>query len=157
MIMNAYEPVILSSSLKYDIPSEWVKGIITQESNWDPFAVRYEPTYSYLFHVSEYANRLGISIQTETQCQKMSWGLGQLMGALARELGHQGQMGLLFDLNINIDLLSKRLAQLKKISPIPDDVFAMYNGGPGALKKVNGKYTNQSYVDSVKKNLMNQN
>lgn len=148
-----YDNFILSNAMKFDIPSDWISAIIEQESNWNTYAVRYEPTYPYIFHASEFAHRLVLSIETETQCQKMSWGLGQLMGALARELGHQGPMGQLFDPETNIGFLARRLSQLKKISPLMEDIFAGYNGGPGAMKKVNDRYPNQGYVDSVKKHL----
>jgi hypothetical protein len=49
--------------------------------------------------------------------------------------------------------MCKRIKQLEKISLNQDDVIAMYNGGPGALEKLNGIYKNQGYVDSVNNHL----
>lgn len=151
-----YQEIILPLAAQQGIEVGWVNAIITQESNWNPFALRYEPNYRYIFSAESFAKKLGISVETETQTQKFSWGLGQLMGGLARELGHTLPMGNLFDPSMNIFYIIKRLGQLKKVSAVPDDVFAGYNGGLGSLNKVNGRYPNQSYVDSVKNHLQSQ-
>jgi len=138
----------------FEVSPKWVNAIILQESSWKNYALRFEPNYPYLFQVDQFAKKLVITSATETTCQKMSWGLGQIMGALAREQGHDGPMGQLFKPKYNILHMCKRIQTLKKISPRMDDIFAMYNGGPGALiKKKDGIFKNQVYVDSVKKKL----
>ena len=72
------------------------------------------------------------------------------MGALLREQGHVGFLPEALKPDINITHICKRILSLKKISPDQNDIIAMYNGGPGALKKDSfGKYKNQGYVDSV--------
>ena len=148
-----YQSEILAAALKYNVTSDWLKAIITQESRFDPYALRYEEKYSYLYKVKEMALKCRVSTDTETQEQKFSWGLGQLMGALVREQGFTEPMGRLFEPVINIDHIAIRLRDLMKKSPVDTDVFAMYNGGIGALSKKTICYPNQSYVDSVKKHL----
>lgn len=138
----------------YQIDPKWVKAIITTESNWNQYAVRYEANYSYIFNPSRFTNT-EISMSTEIATQKMSWGLCQIMGGLAREQGHTGLMAELVNPDVNIKHLCVRLCHLKKISENEDDIFSMYNGGPGELnQKVNGIYFNQTYVDKVKANLI---
>ena len=82
--------------------SDLVKAIITQESGWNAFAIRYEQTYQYLFNPDEFAKKNKVTLSTEINTQKMSWGLGQIMGAVARELGFEGSMPLLSDAQLNI-------------------------------------------------------
>lgn len=150
-----FESIILEQALKYSIPSKWIQAIIHQESRSNPYALRYEADYRWILTPEFYAKSLGISVDTEIQCQKMSWGLGQIMGALARELGHLGPMGELFLPELNIGYIAKRLWQIQQRSSSIDEMFAIYNGGFGARTLVDGKFKNQIYVDSVRHYLQN--
>jgi soluble lytic murein transglycosylase-like protein len=127
-----------------------LKSIVTQESNYNPYAIRYEPSYAYLYAVPHYAQFLNISQDTEITTQKISWGLGQLMGAVAREQGHVGPMGQLFEVETNIKIM---IVLIKKMQSRGyeelGEIFSCYNGGVGAvLKMKDGIYPNQGYVDS---------
>lgn len=124
------------------------QAIIRQESAWDPYAIRYEPEYNYLFTPEKFKKT---SFETEIVAQKISWGLGQLMGALLREQGLTGFLSEALDPTVNITHLCKRIKTLEKISSNQNDIIAMYNGGPGAILRKDsfGKYRNQAYVDSV--------
>jgi hypothetical protein len=93
----------------YGINPAWVRAIITQESSWNPCAIRYESSYQWLFEVEKCANLAQVTLATELVTQKMSWGLGQIMGALAREQGLAGQIPLLLTPEINIKHMCKRL------------------------------------------------
>jgi soluble lytic murein transglycosylase-like protein len=137
----------------HDIDPEIVAALITQESNWDPWVARYEPTYSYLYKPDEFAKKNKITRLTEECLQKVSFGLGQIMGAVAREMGHEDSLLKMSDPKINVDIMCKYLNRLENSSKSTDDIIAMYNGGKGALQKVDGKYKNQSYVDSVNNHL----
>jgi soluble lytic murein transglycosylase-like protein len=150
-----FKDEITAAANKYQVSSLWIKAIITQESNWNKYALRYEPAYNYLLKPDEFAKKVGTTLNTEIQVQKMSWGLGQIMGALAREQGHLGPMGELFDPFINISMLAQRLNTIMKYTHIQNSVFSAYNGGLEAWHYFtkNGKYSNESYVDSVNKHL----
>ncbi len=137
------------------IDPNWVKAIVMKESSGVASCVRYEPNFRWLFKVEEYAKHPQISFATEFTTQKMSWGLGQIMGAVARERGHMGLMGELLKPDVNLQVMCKHIIYLKQISTDPADLFAMYNGGPGAIHKVNGRYSNQSYVNDVFAHLQN--
>lgn len=144
------EDIIVNHCFRFSFDPKWVKAIIQQESQGNTYALRYEPQYAYLYQVKIFAQHALISLATEETSQKMSWGLGQVMGAVAREQGHAGFMGELFQPELNVKHICIRLKNLKHWSLEKDDLFSMYNGGPGTLNhKVNGKYPNQAYVDSV--------
>lgn len=150
MSQDAIEEILQASALATQVDSKWVKAIICQESQWNQYAVRFEPGYRWLYYPQIFSKHYLISLDTETTTQKMSWGLGQIMGALAREQGHKGLMAELLKPEVNIKHICIRLKKLKTISPLAEDVFAMYNGGAAAKQKnQTGKYRNQEYVDSV--------
>jgi soluble lytic murein transglycosylase-like protein len=151
--MNNIQQLIEHYAVVFGTDPNWIRAIITQESNFNPYALRYEPNYNYLVKPDYYANKLGISVETETVTQKMSFGLGQIMLALARDQHFIGYAGELFNPDTNIKQMGFLLQSLKPYATNEEDIFAMYNGGRGALHKVDGKYKNQAYVDSVKNHL----
>jgi soluble lytic murein transglycosylase-like protein len=62
-----------------------VCAIIEQESNWNPFAIRYEPLFFAKYVAPLYTNnKIGA---TEAYARGISWGLMQVMGQVAREAG----------------------------------------------------------------------
>jgi soluble lytic murein transglycosylase-like protein len=144
-----YDLFIHSGAVNYGVDQLVIRSIITQESKGDPYAFRYEPNWNYLVKPLYYAGLLKITETTEVQAQKMSWGLGQIMGSVARECGHYGPMGQLFDPEINIRLVCVLVKKLMKQAKTIDAIFASYNGGPGALlNSANLKvFRNQAYVD----------
>jgi soluble lytic murein transglycosylase-like protein len=148
-VQAALNPLVIETALRYEVDHKVIDAIITQESHWDAFAIRYEEKYPYLLNPLHYAELLSISLSTETELQKMSWGLGQVMGAMARELGFNGPMGLLLHERVNIDIVCRLIQKINKVVKTPEEVFATYNGGHGALDKVDGKFRNQAYVDSA--------
>lgn len=148
-----FDDIILNASLKFEVPGAWIRAIITQESAWDKNAMRYEAGFKYILDAPKFAKINRITAETEVQCQKFSWGLGQLMGGLLREMGHTRPLCEVLDPNLNIQFIAQRIQYLKKCSKVEDDIFAMYNGGLGAIKKVHNRYRNQVYVDSVKQHL----
>lgn len=153
-LARSLDSAIRSMSAAHDLDPRWIPAIIWQESAWKSLAVRYEANYSYLFHPERFTSPL-ISLSTEVNTQKTSWGLGQIMGALAREQGHKGFMAELLIPEINIKHMAIRLAELKKRTSLPDYIFAGYNGGIGAMRKqASGLFINQKYVTQVNRFLV---
>lgn len=151
MALKSFEEAFFDVSKKINIPVYWIVSLVKQESDFDPFAIRYEPDYKYLYQPESFIKFN--SLETEIQSQKMSWGLGQIMGATAREFCLQGYLSVLLLPEVNLHYMGLLLESLMAQSSEKDDIFAMYNGGKGALHKIDGKYKNQSYVDSVNKHL----
>lgn len=125
-----------------------VAALITVESRWNPYAVRFEPGYQWLHEPERYARQQGISLEAEQTFQRFSWGLMQIMGGTAREMGFSLPLPALCEGMIGIEYGIRYLVALKRNYKAQDDLIAAYNSG-SAKKKANGKYINQEYVDKV--------
>jgi soluble lytic murein transglycosylase-like protein len=62
-----------------------VCAIIEQESTWNPWAMRYEPAFFAKYVASLYTNNKVSA--SEAYARGFSWGLMQVMGQVAREIG----------------------------------------------------------------------
>jgi len=123
-------------------------AITEVESGGDTYAVRYEPNWKYLYNVEEFAKLSLVSLETEKVCQMMSWGLMQVMGAVARECGFEDRLPQLIDPRCGAKYGCNKLKKLFRIHKTVDDVIASYNAG-SPIKR-DGKYVNQGYVDKVR-------
>lgn len=119
-----------------------MSAIIEVESSWDPWAVRYEPLFSYLSKPNYWANVNRITEASEKTLQKFSWGLGQIMGGTARNLGMTGPITSLCDVGLNIFWCGTYLKRLMIRYPETPAFISAYNAGSptGA---------NQDYVKKV--------
>jgi len=136
-------------SKKFDINPKIIASIVMQESGGDACATRYENHYRWLLNPEVYAVKNRITVETETMQQKTSWGLMQIMGGVARELGYEGPLVGLCRPEINLHYGIKKLLQLKgKYSENLNDVFAAYNAG-SVRKDDSGAYVNNHYVTGV--------
>ena len=133
---------------RFGCEPELVAALITVESRWNPYAVRYEPAYQWLHYPERHALRHDISRAAEATFQKYSWGLMQIMGATARELGFSLPMPALCEGMIGIEYGIRYLMALKRNYRQRDDLIAAYNSG-SAKKGADGRYLNQKYVDKV--------
>src|SRR3984893_8910226 len=66
-----------------------VCAIIEQESAWNPWALRYEPSF-YAKYIAPRMATGAITSATEAHTRAFSWGLMQVMGQVAREHGFTG-------------------------------------------------------------------
>ena len=66
-----------------------VCAIIEQESAWNPWALRYEPSF-YAKYIAPRMATGAIASATEAHARAFSWGLMQVMGQVAREHGFTG-------------------------------------------------------------------
>ena len=63
------------------IPAALVCAVVEQESNWNTWAIRYEPLFFAKYVAPLYTNnKVGA---TEAYARGMSWGLMQVMGQTA--------------------------------------------------------------------------
>src|SRR5580692_2027545 len=109
-----------------------VCAVIEQESAWNPWAVRYEP--GFLSHYVAPLYTAGKLTATEAYTRSMSWGLMQIMGQTARELGFSGKsLTELCDPATGVKFGCQLLAS--KLTRAHDDVSAAllaWNGGGNA-------------------------
>ncbi len=66
-----------------------VCAVIEQESEWNPWAMRYEPAFFTKYVAPLYTNNKITA--TEAYARGFSWGLMQVMGQVARESGFDAQ------------------------------------------------------------------
>jgi preprotein translocase subunit SecG len=126
-----------------------VAAIVGHESAWEPWTVRFEPGWKYFYFVSEHADKIGISKVTEQHLQMFSWGLGQIMGSVARENGFEDHLTKLTIPDVNLFYMCKILKNLYSKYGNETDVIAAYNMG-SPRKTKGGLYENQkNYVDPI--------
>jgi soluble lytic murein transglycosylase-like protein len=135
---------------KYDLPPSLVGAIVQTESNWIPWAIRYESEFKERLNVSDFARMNHISNQTEFFLQACSIGVMQTLGVVARELGFKKNLLMLTDPDLSISLGCKKLHILVRSYGEIDDAIASYNAGSPRFSS-RGQYINQEYVDKVKK------
>lgn len=150
-----YWGLIVHYSGIYELDPNMLGAIVMKESydtgldKCDTFAVRLEPKFNYFTKVKEWAKIVSVSYSTEEVCQRMSWGLTQVMGATARELGLQSDIPNMLRPEVGIEYGAKYLRkQLSRYKGDYKDAVAAYNAG-SAKKNCSGRYNNQSYVDAV--------
>lgn len=161
-----YRPIVEETLRNYTannpgklVPSlALVLAIMKQESNGEPWAVRYEPEFNKWLTGRIAANPAlfkiygpAISRSTEVIMRSSSFGQFQIMGQTLRELGFGGQyLTECCDPKISsyygIHFLSKLMNKYHN----EDAAIASYNAGSPRLGK-SGGYVNQEYVDSVKR------
>lgn len=133
---------------KANIDRDLVAAVIQQESAGNPFSARYEAHYRYLVNVNQWALELGITANTEEMMQKTSFGLMQIMGGKAREIGHVGHLPELFMPDLNLHFGCKILHSLAWEYKTEPEIIAAYNAGH-VSKTPGGMFKNQAHVDRV--------
>lgn len=105
-----------------------VWALVEQESGWRPEATRYEPHYRWLVVPAE---GMGIDCgEAEIRGQRTSWGLCQVMGAVARELGLSGPFEALLRPGVGLDYGCRYLArQLRRSGGDVRAALSRYNSG----------------------------
>jgi len=138
---------------EYKLDPVFYQAICTVESSLDPFAMRYERAWRYFYFPREHASRLNITEETETELQKFSYGLCQIMGAVAREHNYEGPLaGLMADPALCLRLGAKHLRKFLHRYGTEPEAAAAYNAG--SVRYTPGKmFVNQQYVDKVDREL----
>lgn len=121
-----------------------VAAFIMTESSGNPQATRFEPGWKYFLNPALFSDDTDL----EKQQQATSWGLMQVMGTIARELGYSGDLTALAQPDLGVKYGCLKLKQLAGKYAGQSDMIAAYNAGsPRRLD--DGEYTNQKYVDTV--------
>lgn len=163
-----YLPEITKVATAFKLDPYLVAAQVLVESGGNPFAWNPEPRYHYLWDVrknapfrslrpSESANEdpptdfpsLRGDPDQEWWGQQASWGLMQVMGALARENGFDGPyLTQLTDPLVNLHVGCAHLTKLLEWAKGDyAQAFAAYNGGKGG--NLTPPFRNQSYADKV--------
>ena len=117
--------LIRTIAIRHELDPALVCAVVEQESAWDPHAIRYEPAFR-----ARYISPLGLA-PTEEIARSISWGLMQVMGQVARELGFAGNfLSALCDPGIGLDTGCIALAaKLSRADGNVSRALALWNGG----------------------------
>lgn len=136
------------ASARHQIDINWVLAIVQTESSGISSVMRYEDHWKYFARPEFYAERLKITVETERQLQKFSYGLMQIMGSVAREYGYADSLALLIDPFRSLEYGCRHLKNFRRRFPTGRDWIAAYNAG-SPRKKPDGTYVNEQYVKKV--------
>ena len=145
--LDRFKDEIERAAAEFGVDPDLVRAIVMTESAGDPWAIRFEPAFydRYIVGNKDYAK----ASATERMAAATSWGLMQVMGAVARERGFRGRylselcepiVGLRYGVKHFYHFLAKYRDQNKAV--------AAYNAG-SARYKPGGGFVNQDYVDKV--------
>jgi soluble lytic murein transglycosylase-like protein len=111
---------------EYGLDPTLVCALCEQESGWNPWAVRFEPAF-YTKYILPMKN---ISA-TEANMRATSFGLTQVMGEVARELGYKEQfLTQLCDPATALEYGCKKLVRcLSAVGRNVEQALLRYNGG----------------------------
>ena len=133
---------------KYNLDRFLVAAIIQTESSGNRCDTRFEKRFKHLYHPEKFAQLNQITVQAEIEHQKTSFGLMQIMGSVARELGFKRNLWNLCNPRMNVELGVKKLKKLSGRHESMEDLIASYNAGRPFMLS-NGKYKNHQYVNKV--------
>lgn len=112
------------AALAHQLPGDLVCAVCERESSWNPNATRFEPAFQ-----KHYVDKLHLP-PTEAKQRATSYGLMQLLGEVARELGYKGDIPALCDPATGLEWGCRHLAN--KLREAHGDMHAAlqrWNGG----------------------------
>lgn len=136
--------LVAGVAARYELPVLTVAAQVMAESGGDPLATRQEDAFRWVVNAetglpfrrltAEEATMPWPPLdfpggQSEWTGQRTSWGLLQVMGALARELHLTGSFSGLFDPEVGLDYGLRHLARLRARYGDMDLALAAYNTG----------------------------
>jgi soluble lytic murein transglycosylase-like protein len=121
-----------------------VSAIVQVESGGNQWAMRYEPHFEWITD----DRPKGVSAATEIEQQRTSWGLMQVMGATARDLGCDAPfLSVLCSPSVGLEYGCRYLARQLERYGSEVEAVAAYNAG--SVRRSGDEFVNQSYVDKV--------
>lgn len=135
---------------KRKLDAQLMCALMETESSFNTYAMRYEPGVMRTVSTSVCARLNRITEETETQCQRFSWGLGQVLGSTARWLGYRDALSALCEPKQGIFWACEAFEKLGDKYEHMEEKIASYNAG-SVKRREDGTFVNQRYVDKVLK------
>lgn len=144
---------VIKYSKEFKLDPIVVQAIVETESGYNPFAIRYEPSFKWLYSSDEIAFILKTQKEAAIACQRLSIGLMQPMVSVCNELGFRGWFYELFAVELNVMYGCKHLRNLidRQKLTTPYEYYDAYNSGRANDSIIN--QSNQSHFMSVYKRL----
>lgn len=136
--------VITAKARKYNLDPCLMAAMIQVESAGARGATRYEAGWRYHTNVAKWAKLTRVTHETERRGQMVSWGLMQVMGTVARELGYDGCLPLLCEEELGIEYGCMKFRQVLNRWDGEREAISAYNAG-------HPTDNNQGYVSKVTK------
>ena len=114
-------------ALKAGLQPSLVAAVCEQESGWEPGAVRFEPAF-----LRRYVSPLNLPLM-ESLDRSTSWGLMQIMGQTARELGFTDVLSTLRAPDMVVIYGCKKLQKCFLLHRDDEPSLLAYNGGGNSL------------------------
>lgn len=136
---------IFIAAESYQLPLVIVNGIVMVESGGNPFAMRFEQAFYDHYIKGKPLSFIpaGCSRDTEAICRATSFGLMQIMGETARNVGFRGWPGELLSPLVGLEWgcrYLRRLADRYLAEGGWPMVCRAYNGGPGNRNNLKNHY-----------------
>ncbi len=141
--------IFLEVCKRFGVDPKVIAAIVTIESTWNPWVCRVEPGYYWTSKVRDFADLHRQSHQTELWHQKTSWGLMQVMGGTARDLGYTDICTKLCTPELGLEYGIRYFLSRAARYPDLEDQIAAYNAGSARKDPLSKRYSNQPYVDKV--------
>jgi len=132
-LLNLVKKVCQEEGVEWEL----VWAIIQVESKGNPNAIRFEPNF-----YAKYIDHLPF-ISAEKICRACSFGLMQIMGETARELGFDQPWNKFFDPAFNVRVGIKFIKRIMSKCDDYERIANYYNTG------INSTYWNEDYVRKV--------
>lgn len=151
-MIDEIKNIISIKALSYGVDPNLALAVAQTESNFNNMSMRFEPNWMYYYLPLVYSKNLGTTLSTERTLQQFSYGLMQVMGSVARELGFDDELIKLCDPELGAQYGCMKLADIKKSYSDEQDIISAYNAG--SPSKIGSKYKNQDYVNKVTEALL---
>lgn len=128
----------------FGLPPSLVCAICKVESGWDTWACRFEPGFKLKYVDKLNVQRYGaITVETEKVMRSCSWGLMQVMGQVAREMGcKEPFLSSLCSPEVGLAYGCRKLFALSLKYATLEEVISAYNAGSPTS-------ANRAYVDKI--------
>jgi soluble lytic murein transglycosylase-like protein len=148
---SALSTTALTIAKRHALDPSLVCALIEQESAWNTHAIRYEPGFFAKYVAPLFTNnKVEPPTNTEANSRAISWGLMQVMGQSAREIGFIGQfLSELCDPAIGIEVGCLLFARkLGAAHGDIDDALQCWNGGanPNYAAEVRSRMPNYDFL-----------
>jgi len=137
-----YKELCEKYGLKYELNPLILEAMIMIESGQEKWATRYESRWIWFLTPIKYARLRGVTTKTERIHQSTSWGLMQVMGTVARELGFKGNLPELCQPDIGVKYGAIKLSDLLDRYKALPLALAAYNAG-SPTSKAGAKYSDK--------------
>lgn len=115
----------------WKLPVSVVRAIVQVESSYDPWATRFEPGWKWFVSLKTLVKVIRTTEMTEHIHEQTSWGLMQVMGAVARELEFKRPLPSICVPAVGLQLGCMKLSRLVKRYGMEGGIEAYNAGSPG--------------------------